>query len=58
MDKRTVCISIDTDDPAIMAKVSELFARTLAGLAMDGVYGNVYIYDPTEDLEDDEKDDE
>lgn len=54
MDTRTVCVSIDTDDPATLAKVSEQFARTLAGLAMEGVYGTVYIFDPAEDLEDDE----
>lgn len=36
-----------------MAKVSEQFARTLAGLAMDDLYGNLYIYDALEDLEDD-----
>ena len=51
MDKRTICISIDTDDPVILGRVSEQFARALAGLAMDGVYGTVYIYDPTEDDE-------
>lgn len=56
MDKRTICISVDTDDPTILATVSEQFVRTLAGLAMDGVYGNVYIYDPTEDLDDLEDD--
>lgn len=54
MDTRTICVSIDTDDPVILGRVSEQFARTLAGLAMDGVYGNVYIYDPTEDLEEDD----
>lgn len=54
MKTKTVAISVDVGDPATMAKVSEQFARTLAGLAMDGLYGNVYIYDALEDLEEDD----
>ena len=54
MKTKTVAISVDVDDPTIMAKVSEQFARTIAGLAMDGLYGTLYIYDSLEDLEDDD----
>lgn len=53
MRTKTVAISVDTDDPTVMAKVSEQFARTLAGLAMEGLYGNLYIYDALEDEEED-----
>lgn len=51
MDKRAICISVIVEDPSTLVKVSEQFSRTLSGLAMDGVYGNVYIYDPTEEDE-------
>lgn len=52
MKPRIVSLDVVTEDPNTMAKVSEQFARTLAGLAMEGVYGTIYIYDPEEDEED------
>lgn len=52
MDARTICIAVDTDDPAVLAKVSEQFARTLAGLSMEEVYGTIYIFDPMDEESD------
>lgn len=52
MEPHIVSMDVVTNDPSTMAKVSEQFARTLAGLAMEGVYGTLYIYDPEKDEED------
>lgn len=57
MKDLTVTLSIDVDDPLVMAKVSESFARTLAGLAMEGIFGMLYI-DESFTAEDDDLDDD
>lgn len=51
LKSKTVALTVDVDDPMVLAKVSEQFARALAGLAMDDLYGNIYIYDSLEDFE-------
>lgn len=38
---------VDASDPSTMLKVSEIFSRTLAGLAMDDIYGTIYINEET-----------
>lgn len=51
MKKHSVALMIDVEDPSSMAKVSEQFARTLSGLAMEELYGSLYIYEAFEEDE-------
>lgn len=59
MKNITVSLEVDLNDPEDLAEVSEQFARTLAGLSMRGIFGEivmretvVYLSDDADDMED------